>query len=109
MVRIGDFNDRLIINICTLSEKSLHCEIFLTLSEIVCPFPPSFSSSRHSFDNIRPGGVVEYTCNAGYHLVEGTINWQCGKKGDWLGEDIVCEGKCQWILCQHCVMLSISL
>ena len=74
----------------------------LFLLEILCPYPPSFNCSGYILDGIYPGDVVEYMCNNGCYLVEGLLTWQCSDDGEWIGENIVCEGRCHRICIWHC-------
>ena len=80
------------LHACNEQNKARTGPIFF--SEILCPYPPYFQTSYYSLDTRTPGSVVEYTCNAGYHMVEGMASWSCSDEGFWMGEEPVCEGKC---------------
>ena len=68
--------------------------------EIRCPIPPLASRGVREGSSNGFGAVVEYHCDAGYRLLDGSDRMaiNCTGMGTWSYTDISCEGRFSMLL-----------
>lgn len=64
---------------------------FLLFSEIVCP-DPFIMNTDMLHNDTSYGGLVSYTCAAGYKHVSGDLRRTCVGNGSWNGTEPLCKG-----------------
>ena len=67
--------------------------IILDIADVFCPQVPNLQNGRvryeDSFSTLRPGEIVQYTCNIGYTL-EGENMAECQLNGTWSAPEPAC-------------------
>ena len=60
---------------------------------VECPRPPKVDNTSWYEDkkSLRQRRII-YKCRPRYKLVSGLLAKECGPRGNWVGDDPVCEG-----------------
>ena len=66
--------------------------LFLSLSDIECPYPPNITNGYYKETLVILGSKVSYACEEGFTLTE-SDKAQCDKNGEWTNNVPSCSRK----------------
>lgn len=78
--------------VCSYSFNKNSLHFFRAFSGIKCKDPPTVNLTTWTEDKLTVEQVVIYKCIPGYNPVNGTARKTCSLRGQWTGNDLICEG-----------------